>query len=262
SRRPRRLTTSQSRRNGMIESPQNPQFKKWRSLLESKGVKRESLAIVSGQKVVDELLKSQPSSIEEMILSSSKHLGYSPPVKASFLEDKLFAELDMFGTKSPLLVMKTPKIEDWRQTSSPKGLQLLLPFGDPANLGAALRNAAAFQVSEVVLLEEACNPFHPKCTRAASGANWLLQISKGPSIKDLRDVDNLVAFDLEGEDLTHFQWPAHPRLLVGDEGPGVPEDLNPTARVKIKMSKEVESLNAVAATAIALFQFESHKKQS
>jgi TrmH family RNA methyltransferase len=241
----------------MIESSQNPKFKLWKSLFESKGIKKEGLALVFGEKVVAELTKTHRDHISELILSGGKHLGFHPSVKASFLSHDLFQELDLFGTNTPILVMKTASFEAWDAAQPAKGLQLLLPFGDPANLGAALRNAAAFAVNEVVLLEESCNPFLPKCSRAASGANWNLKFLKGPSIKDLGDIENLIAFDLEGEDLNNFNWPQDLRLLVGDEGPGVPKSIRVAQRIKITTSDKVESLNAVAASSIALFSYRS-----
>ncbi|NQZ00001.1 MAG: TrmH family RNA methyltransferase [Bdellovibrionales bacterium] len=244
----------------MIESAQNANFKRWRSLLDSKGVKKEGQALVSGEKVVNELSKSHKDSVIEVLLSSCLHIGYHTTFKASFLEHQLYQELDIFGTGSPLLVLKTPQIEDWKPELDVNGLELLLPFGDPSNLGAALRNAAAFSVSKVVLLKEASHAFLPKVSRAASGMNWQTPLCNGPSIRELGATSGLIAFDLEGEDLVEFKWPENSRLLIGDEGPGVPDSIEPAFRVKIPMSKRVESLNAVAASSIALFHYRSQFK--
>ena len=56
----------------------------------------------------------------------------------------------------------------------------------------------------------------------------------------------------EGTRISDFKFPAKFALLPGIEGPGLPDRFRKTA-VSIPISPGVESLNAVAATAVALF---------
>ena len=124
-----------------------------------------------------------------------------------------------------------------------------MPLGDPSNLGALIRSAEAFGVSKVVLLEEAAHPFHPKAMRAASGATLRIPLYRGPALKDLKV--EMIALDLQGENIYEFQWPADFRFLVGEEGPGLAAAEVPR-RVSIPMQKNAESLNAVVAASVAL----------
>jgi len=61
-----------------------------------------------------------------------------------------------------------------------------------------------------------------------------------------------VPLSKEGKRISDFKFPAKFALLPGIEGPGLPDRFR-KAGVSIPISPEVESLNAVAATAIALF---------
>ena len=51
-----------------------------------------------------------------------------------------------------------------------------------------------------------------------------------------------------------FQWPKDVRLLVGEEGPGLPP-FSFGKRIAIPMTESVESLNAVAAASMALYAY-------
>jgi TrmH family RNA methyltransferase len=243
-----------------ISSPHNPNFKLWRTLLDSKGVKKEKLCLVSGRKIVPEMLEQCPSLCHEL-LGEAEHwesLNFHLPsgLRAYELTSELFKELDEFGTRFPVLVMRLPPIEgSWREDEEPAGLEVLAALGEPQNLGALIRSCEAFGVSRVVLLKECVHPFHPKVIRSSSGSVFRVKMALGPSIEDLQGP--LIVLDKGGESLAEFKWPRDLRLLMGEEGRGVPDSLARQTRVSIPMSGQVESLNAVAATSIALFQYRS-----
>ncbi|WP_245986946.1 TrmH family RNA methyltransferase [Azospirillum thermophilum] len=169
------------------------------------------------------------------------------------LSPALFRALDVSGTNHPLLVGSVPAIPAIDLTQPPQGLELLCALGDPSNLGALLRSAAAFGPARVVLLEGAAHPFHPKCLRAASNAQFELTLLRGPRWAEVNHAAGpLVALDAGGEDLTRYDWPADLRLILGEEGQGVPADC-PARRLSIPTTGAVESLNATVAASIALF---------
>ena len=127
-------------------------------------------------------------------------------------------------------------------------------MGDPLNLGAILRSAEAFGASRVILLEEAANPFLPKAIKASAGSSLRIAMEKGPSLGALSG--EFIALDLEGTSLPDFRWPANPRLLVGEEGPGLRGLSSAVCLQKISIPVHgVESLNAGVATSIALYSF-------
>jgi 16S rRNA (guanine527-N7)-methyltransferase len=129
-----------------------------------------------------------------------------------------------------------------------------VPFQDPENVGAVLRSAAAFGVARVVLLQEAAHPFHPRSARAAGSALLRVPMLQGPSITALvTQRAPLLALSANGCDVGGFTFPSRFGLLPGLEGPGLPESLRTPAALSIPMQPGTESLNAAAATAIALY---------
>lgn len=229
----------------LISSPENKLYKQFISLLSSKGIKKHSQCIVSGTKIVDELKSSQP-------LNIVYHKPLGSELSEVILDPILFKNLDVFGTNAPLLIMPTANILDWNPSSPVSGLELFTASQDPGNLGAIIRSAAAFNVNKIILLEEACHPFHPKVTKSSSGSNFKINLQKGPSINQL-PVGELYSLDLQGTPIKTLKAPKNLRLLIGEEGQGVPSQLN-TQKITIPTSEQVESLNAATAAAIALFQ--------
>ncbi|HXZ67644.1 MAG TPA: TrmH family RNA methyltransferase [Alphaproteobacteria bacterium] len=254
---------------GVITSRSNELFKTYVSLQTSKGIDREQLALVSGRKIVPELL-AQPGVDATLIVVSERGAASKAKTKSTTarrsprsahplegwakkvlaFERSLFHELDEFGTNAPLLVLPVPEIEKFDSTEKPpRGLTLAVAAQDPSNLGAILRSALAFEVGTVVLLAECAHPFLPRVTRAASGANFLLNFMKGPSIKEL-DTE-WVALDVKGESLDRSRLPLDCALLMGEEGGGIPEGFM-GRRIKIPISTRSDSLNVAVAAGIVL----------
>ncbi len=234
-----------------ISSTSNALYRRFLSLLESKGLKKEKLFILSGRNLVQECLKDQKLQIQSEIFMEGMTPS-TPPKLHVKLSKALFEELDVLGTKSPMLVIEQPEIPAWDFSKTPKGLHLLAPLGDPSNLGALLRSAEAFGIENVILLQESANPFLPKALKASAGSITRLKLWKGPAIKDL-DAHPVVALDLKGEALAKFQWPTSGYLLVGEEGAGLPE-IPRLKKISIPI-QGVESLNATVAASLALYDF-------
>jgi 16S rRNA (guanine527-N7)-methyltransferase len=181
-----------------------------------------------------------------------------PPSRAEIawypMSGPLFRELDVAGTRAPLLLVTTPPMDEWSDADLwPAGCTLFVPFQDPENVGATIRSAAAFGASRVVLLREASHPFHPKCTRAAGPAVLQIPLLHGPSLADLETSGApLIALATDGPPIDAEPFPETFGLVVGLEGPGLPQRLRTGPRRCIPIEPGVESLNASAATAVAL----------
>jgi RNA methyltransferase, TrmH family len=233
-----------------ISSPTNAVYKQFLSLLESKGLKKENLFLLSGKDLVQEFLKKPNLKISSEIIAPGRNALSS--AKSFALAKPLFEEIDVLGTKENILVLEQPEYANWSGTGT--GLTVFLPLGDPGNLGALLRSCEAFGVSQVVLLAEAAHPFLPKAVKASAGSVLRLKLFKGPSIHKLES-KNLMVLDMQGTALKKISWPKNPQLLVGEEGPGIPSSLAQSAqKIKIEIFG-VESLNATVAASIALYDF-------
>lgn len=244
-----------------IESATNETFRMLKSLLESKGIKKENLFLVFGKNPIEETLKASHKSARHILATQEMsdeahrlHRFLSPGWDTLFLAPTLFEELNIFGINYPILVCEAPEIKAWDN----KGPAVICPFQNPQNLGAALRSAIAFDM-KVVLTKESAHPLHPKSIRALSGNIFLHKIEFGPSIKDL-DPKLVIVVDKDGSDISKFRFPKDAVLLIGEEGQGVPNHLTDSPRVSIPINTKQESLNAMAALSIAAYQFRTQYK--
>lgn len=240
----------------LIESPQNPGFKLWESLLDRRGLRRHRRFLLAGRKTVPEALSRHAGWFEAVLATDHRQIEdwpLPPEVEPLLLAPALFERLDVTGTGFPLLVGTVPEMPAIDLSQPPQGLELVCALGDPANLGALMRSAAAFGVRTLILLEEAAHPFHPKCLRAAANAQFELSLRAGPRWRDLNGAAGPVyALDGGGRDLSGFIWPADVRLVLGEEGQGLPPDLT-VERLAVPTTGSVESLNAMVAASIALY---------
>jgi len=242
-----------------ITSPQNEQLKRWTSLLDSRGLKRHQQCLVSGKKLVRQILDRLPHLCLELILPNhhSPSLMTPPHVIYYQLTQKLFQKLDLLGTHFPLLVCRFPSLPSANLTKPPHGLEVLCPFGDPSNIGTIIRSCCAFDVDSLILLQEAAHPFHPKSIRASSGAVFDQPISWGSEMADLQNAQILqwiIALDLKGKRLSSWKWPKNVRLLIGEEGLGLQTFSFPRT-LTIPQTTKANSLNAAIAASIALFSY-------
>lgn len=235
----------------MIGSRYNPHFKELKSLLDAKGAKKAGKVLVSGRKIAPEMFDRAITIVAE---DEAWPDGLARPNNILWLDRSLFRDLDIFGTHFPMAVLPLPEIKKW-DGEKPKGLELVLSLQDPSNLGAVLRSAHAFGASKVILLKECAFPFHPKAIRASSGSSLRVSLEEGPPLKDFND-DDTIALDMRGESLTEFSWPPNSRLLIGEEGQGLPSQFA-GKRISIPMKADLDSLNAAIAASIALFSYRS-----
>ena len=240
----------------IIESENNETFRNLKKLLAPRGIRKQLHALVFGQKQVSETLAGLP---EKCVAWISRGERNPPPDGAPQhlmwyqLDPALYETLDIFGTSYPIVLVKIEEIPKWAPSDGlPQGCSLLVAFQDPENVGAVIRSATAFGVAGIIMLAEAANPYHPKSVRASGGVVFRANLLQGPSIHHLPEDLPIVPLSKEGKRISDFKFPAKFALLPGIEGPGLPDRFR-KAGVSIPISPEVESLNAVAATAIALF---------
>ncbi|MBX7231925.1 MAG: TrmH family RNA methyltransferase [Bdellovibrionales bacterium] len=246
-----------------ITSESNAKFLSWKKLDSSQAIKKQGEFLISGRKIVPEVLKTKPLKLIGMI-KSTNHVDLSLPVAyplAKFtLSPPLFRQLDILGTNFPILLAQTPTFPLFESDPPPQEVEILSSLSDPQNVGALARTALAFGIKKIILLKESAFPFHLKAIKASSGAVFHMEFYQGPSIHELPlETPNLVALDSEGTDINKFCWPQNPRILMGEEGQGLPvklqQHLLAQRLIRIPIVPQVESLNAVVATSIALYAY-------
>ncbi len=137
---------------------------------------------------------------------------------------------------------------------------------DSDNLGASVRNAAAFGADALVLSPRCADPFYRKAIRVAIGATFTLPIvrlSDWPA--DLLAFKRRFGFVLLGAaldpnatPLAAVVRPPKVGLLLGSEGPGLSNAARTACDqlITIPMAPGADSLNVAVAGAVALFHLQ------
>jgi tRNA G18 (ribose-2'-O)-methylase SpoU len=234
-----------------IESQQNDTYKKLLSLTTSKGLKKDGLFLLSGEKLIREFLKKPNLKIVYELIGPHQQRLQKDVALQLHLSAELFAELDVLGTRFNILVLEQPKIKTLADLPNynPQGIEVVIPIGDPGNLGALIRSCEAFAVQHVILTQEAAHPFLPKAVKASAGSVLRVALSRGPALADFPA--NCIALDMDGINIDDFTWPKSGLLVVGEEGPGIGGKSRFSKHVRIP-TQGVESLNVVVAASIAL----------
>jgi tRNA G18 (ribose-2'-O)-methylase SpoU len=128
------------------------------------------------------------------------------------------------------------------------------------NVGGIFRNAAAFGASGVLLDDASCDPLYRKAIRVSAGAALVVPFARAVSVDamlDLLEAAKIEALALtpRGEETIDGLPPGRRCLLLGTEGPGLPERvLSRARRVRIDMAPGLDSLNVAVASGIALHE--------
>jgi TrmH family RNA methyltransferase len=142
---------------------------------------------------------------------------------------------------------------------NPRRVLVMDELGDPGNVGGLLRSAAAAGVEVAILSPHCADPYNPKALRSGMGAHFRLPVVEADWGQIAGYLDGLTvrAADAAGPhayDLT--DWTGRWALIVGSEAHGLGEKARQLATelVSIPMAAQTESLNAMAAAAVILFE--------
>jgi tRNA (guanosine-2'-O-)-methyltransferase len=150
---------------------------------------------------------------------------------------------------------------DWRRRTQARLALLLDGVGQPFNVGAIIRTAAAFGVDQVWLCGSTASPGHPSARKTALGTDRLLAIEHQPSAVAAAQAARADGYRVIAVELASEAVPLHEAPLsgdicvaVGNEDHGCSIALLAAADTitYIPLPGKVGSLNVAAAAAIAL----------
>ncbi len=255
------------------------------------GLPSESGAVgVEGPRLVEEALRSA-SPIRAVLFSESgerhrvrlaQYLD-RPEVAIPVLRttDRLFAGIADTEHPQGIAALVTPRtfsFDDISRAAADGAAPLIVVLAgvqDPGNVGTIIRTAAAFGATAAVASPSGqsgtASPFSPKALRASAGAALHLPLLAGVALPILlaqfraTGIQTLASSSRESNEgeggqplLTPWQvdWRQPVALLIGNEGAGLPEEIerSAAARIRIPMSSSVESLNAAAAAAVLFYE--------
>lgn len=251
----------------MIQSLQNKLVKTVSLLKTTKGRKSESLYLLEGIKPVAESI-DLGKSLEIILCPELFKNNQMPPHGAvTEVSEKVFKHLTTLENPEGIISinrMNRLPIQDMKQAP----FLVLCGVQDPGNTGTLIRSADAFGFSQVVFLEGNADPFNPKATRASMGSILRVDAFFGDVNELLALVKNwhcpLIGLDVssKNEMITKENIAGHFGLVVGSESHGIPENILSalTVKIKIPMTKSVESLNAAVAGSIVMQEIFSKRK--
>ena len=278
----------------LISSRDNKWLREFRMALRG-GLPTASGAIgVEGPRLVEEALRSA-CPIRAVLFSESGERHHArlrayldrPEVSIPILHtsDRLFAGIADTEQPQGVAALATPRtfsFDDIRQYARSGAAPLIVVLAgvqDPGNVGTILRTAAAFGATAAATAASGqsgtANPFSPKSLRASAGAALHLPLLAGMALPIL-----LAQFRAAGirtlASSSHqvpagqqpplapweVDWRVPVALLIGNEGQGLPEEIERSAdaSIRIPMAAAVESLNAAAAAAV--FFYEASRQRS
>jgi tRNA G18 (ribose-2'-O)-methylase SpoU len=242
----------------------DPRLDDYRNLKEHTLKAESGRFIAESEPVVRKLLAS-PLPVHSLLLTEPHWERLAPHVRSDvpvFLADQsVLDEIAGFHVhRGCLAVGGRPTTA--RIPSQARTVVVLEDLVDVDNVGAMVRNAAAFDADALVLSPRCADPFYRKAIRVSMGTVFGL-----PIVRLARWPDDLVALCAEAglslvgtvlddgaTPLGELAWPARVALLFGSEGPGLSADAKAVCNhlVTIPMARDkADSLNV--ATAGALF---------
>ena len=250
-----------------ITSRDNPVYKHLRKLADNARERKSSgLTLLEGVHLIEAYLQTQ----------GEPQLMIIPEGKSSLEASNLMQHLVDVDT----IMLPTLMFADLTPVTSSSGIMALIPvpevtlpetvdfalliegIQDPGNLGSMLRTAAAAGVQVAYLTKGCTDAWSPKALRGGQGAQLVLPLIENVDAVEVvqQFAGKTLALTMQGGSL--YEQPLRDPVLfaVGNEGAGISADLQQAVQtcISIPMAHQgilaLESLNAAAATAIALFE--------
>ena len=246
-----------------IVSRDNPIFKQLKKLADNSRERRsERKTLLDGVHLIEDYLNTfgEPELViipeGKSSLQATNLMQTLADVNTIMLPTLMFAELTPVASSTGILALvKTPVI------APPAHVEFALmleDIQDPGNLGSMLRTALGSGVQTVYLSKGCTDAWSPKALRGGQGAQFHLPIVEGVDLLEAMQnfAGKTYATTMSGESLYAQDFTQASAFIIGNEGAGLSQKVLDAAsqQISIPISKNLESLNAGAATAVCLFE--------
>ena len=254
-----------------ITDPDDPRISAYRDIRERDLVGRQGLFVAEGEVVLHHLARS-PRVEPLSVLVAEKRLAGLADVLAPLPADVpvYAASQQVMDTIVGFPIHRGILALGHRRTE-PSGADLLASLPERAivlglhgianhdNMGAIFRNAAAFGADAVLLDATCCDPLYRKAIRVSVGAVLTTPFARLTAEEDMvelmraHNVTPLALSPSGAVELAQLARPARAGLLLGAEGPGLPDViLERATAVSIPMAAGFDSLNVAVTAGIVL----------
>jgi TrmH family RNA methyltransferase len=254
-------------------SRRNPEFrgaltaalvKRYKALADKKGRAASGLFLVEGPRAIQQVITSRPRAVVEVIATAEHPSQYEGVPVRTATRPQLDAICHTKTPQGAVAIVHQPDDIYADQLPSEVGPRVLLleDIQDPANVGALIRTAAAFDYSLVILSQGCADPLAPKSVQASSGTVLSVAIRRTAAyvnlLRALREREyRVVVADVRGKDAPSGLRDSE-RLVfaLGSEAAGPTADLLGLSdhRLRIPINEQLaESLNVAACGAIGMY---------
>jgi tRNA G18 (ribose-2'-O)-methylase SpoU len=174
----------------------------------------------------------------------------------------------MLAVKIPISRSLRDAALSWRE---PFVILALDGIADAENMGAIIRNAAAFGVDAILIDSQSCSPYLRRSVRVSMGTIAQVEIVRVPDLcnallelKELRNVTIIGAALTERSiPLSNIESIDNTTLVFGSEGWGIRKEILNACNLvaKIPIAGDVDSLNVSIANGIFLYEFAKNSKR-
>ena len=245
---------------------------------------KSSFFIVGQHAVIEALRNPQRKVLRVFLTEEAKKNIHRKNQNKNLLEDvkvyfKSKKELDKYSSKEQLMHngyvaeienLDQPDLKQFIKDKNNLTFVCLDEVTDPRNIGSLIRSAASFKIDGLIIKERHFPRDSKLMYKSASGCMEHLNVFEvsniNSTLKNLREKNFWVyGFDSRGEkDFTDIKWEGNNILLFGSEGFGIKKHTSKYTdfNVKIKINKNIESLNISNSAAIAFHYINQLKKTS
>jgi TrmH family RNA methyltransferase len=284
-------------REETITSRENKWLKIFRAALRGTGPSEGEPIGVEGPKLVEDALRSGleaeallvsesgEADLERILRAASESDAGIPRSRVMRTTDKLFASVA--GTETPQGVAALFRQRAWEFDDVVRGVAsadgalcgdaalvvVMAAVQDPGNIGTIVRSAEAFGATGVVTTRGSADPWSPKALRASAGSGMRVPVLRGMAIPVLLAQLRVAGVKIvaasshsAGEVGASVDAAADLReavaIFIGNEGAGLSREIEHVAdaRISIRMSADVESLNAGVAASVVLYEAARQRK--
>ncbi|HWX21464.1 MAG TPA: RNA methyltransferase [Candidatus Binatia bacterium] len=257
-----------------IDSFDLPELQPYRTMRRQHEQREQGIFVAEGEKVVRRLLESKFSVVSVLLpetwLQKLEPLLQARPenIDVFVTDKKLLETLTGFSMYQGLLALgripPQPALEDiLYRTARPWLLAAVDSLSSAENLGALVRNCAAFSVHALVVGETSSSPFLRRAVRSSMGTVFQMPIIETSNLaKTLlqlrpRGIRCIAAHPhVKGHTLSLANFTGDCCIVFGSEGHGISAPILEACEeaVAIPMPPTVDSLNVGSASAVFLYE--------
>src|SRR5215469_11742384 len=257
-----------------IESFDAPELQPYRTMRRHMEHREQGIFVAEGEKVVRRLIESRFGVVSVLLperwLDELEPLLQARPeqIQVFVADKKLLETLTGFSMYQGLLAVgkipEQPAIEKILETSPrPWLLAAVDSLSSAENLGALVRNCAAFNVQALLVGETCTSPFLRRAVRSSMGTVFELPIVETANLVQTlnalraRNIRCVAAHPhVEGRTLPQATLATDCCIVFGSEGYGIsPQVLDVCDdSVAIPMPPKIDSLNVGSAAAVFLYE--------